>query len=69
MSNNIFSENRAVHEIMWKTLYSQTGHRHTLRMRNTYYPSTTTVVAQTRLYFTFIPTLPVLLYSVDGGQK
>ena len=59
-----FFENRASHEIVWKTLYSQTGHRlkygacalhaehlsykHTLRACNTHCFSTATMVRRTR---------------------
>jgi hypothetical protein len=45
-------ENRAVYEIMWKNRYSQTGHRHTLRICNTYCCSTATMVMWTRLNIT-----------------
>jgi len=61
-------ENRAVYKIMWKDfmagqdtsdnmapahcMLDTQDHRHTLRMRNMYRLSTTTVVARTRLNIT-----------------
>jgi len=40
-------------------MFDNQGYRHTLRIRNTYRFSTTTMVTRTRLHITFISTLPV----------
>jgi hypothetical protein len=77
--NTFYVENRAVYEIMWKNMvwsdrpqYSASHvlcmanksiYKHALRICNTCYFSTATVVIQTRLNVALIRMLPVLFWD------